>query len=165
VNVTQRLRIASTVALLTLPAMSSCGSNFNAPTDQVYQPGVGVNDRSGSIDVLHALIVSGEDGTGTLIAALVNNEVESDDALVGVAGFADDASIKVTARGDQVEIPAGELYQLAEEGNISVRADQVKPGRFIELTFSFELGESVTLEVPVVARSGDYANVPVPAAS
>ena len=162
---TQRLRIATAAAVLALPVMSSCGSNFNAPTDQVYQPGLGTNDRSGSIDVLHALIVSGEDGTGTLVAALVNNDVENDDTLVGVAGAGDDGSIKVQAQGGPVEIAAGELYQLADKGSVSVRADQIQPGRFVELTFSFERGESVTVEVPVVARSGDYANVPVPSAS
>lgn len=163
---TLRRSIATAAVALAVPVLSSCGSNFNAPTDQPYNPGVGVNDRSGTIDVLHALIVSGQGGSGTVVAALVNNDGENDDLLTSVAGAGDDASIGVEAEGDQVEIPAGELYQLADEGNISVQADQIQPGRFVELTFSFERGQSVTLEVPVVSNSEeDFAEVPVPSGS
>ena len=50
------------------------------PPTRCYTPSVGVNDRDGDIDVLHALVVSGAEGSGTVVAALVNNQQE-DDAL------------------------------------------------------------------------------------
>ena len=90
VNATLRRSIAAAAVALAVPALSSCGSNFNAPTDQVYTPGIGVNNRDGSVDVLHALIVSGEDGSGTIIAGLVNNDQRNDDALTEVAGAGDE---------------------------------------------------------------------------
>jgi len=74
--------------------LASCG--FDAPTDQMYTPGVGVNVRTGTVDVLHAAIVSDTDGSGTVIAALVNNDQDDPDRLVEVAGAEDDASITVT---------------------------------------------------------------------
>ncbi len=165
VNVSKRLRIVAAAVALAVPVLSSCSSNFNAPTDQVYTPGVGVNDRSGNIDVLHALIVSGEDGSGTLVAALVNNDQVNPDTLAGVSGAGDDASIEISDSGAQVEIPADGLVQLADDGDISVTATQVQPGRFIELTFNFENSESVSVEVPVVANTEEFAEVPLPSAS
>lgn len=160
-NVTLRRSIAAAAVALAATSLSSCG--FNAPTDQVYTPGVGVNDRSGTVDVLHALVVSGEDGSGTVIAALVNNDTENDDALTGVAGAGEDATIEVANSSAQVEIPAAGLYQLADEGSISVTGSQVRPGQFIELTFSFENAASITLEVPVVSSDDeDFVDVPLP---
>lgn len=161
-NVTVRRSIAAAVVALAVPVVSSCG--FDVQTEQVYTPGVGVNDRTGSIDVLHALVVTGEDGSGTVIAGLVNNDQENPDTLAGVAGAGPDASVGVSTGGAQVEIPAGGSYQLADEGAISVSATQVQPGRYIRLTFSFESAESVTMDVPVVANTDEFSDVPLPSA-
>jgi len=63
-----RRSIASAAVLLTVPALSACGVSFGAQTDQVYNPSVGVDDRSGAVDVLNALVVSGANGSGTVVA-------------------------------------------------------------------------------------------------
>jgi hypothetical protein len=163
VNATLRRSIATAAVALAVPVLSACGSNFDAPTDQVYTPGIGVNDRSGSVDVLHALIVSGEDGSGTVIAGLVNNDEQNADALTDVAGAGDDRAITVTVEGAPIEVPAGQLHQLADEGNVTVTGDQIQPGRFVELSFSFERGQTVEVEVPVVnADHADFGDVPLP---
>jgi hypothetical protein len=131
--------------------MSSCG--FDNPTDRVYNPTVGVNERSGTVDVLHALVVSGEDGSGTMIAGLANSASE-DDALTNLTG----AGVTVTG-GGPVDIPAGGFVQLADDGGVPIEGEGVTAGSYVELTFSFERGESVTLELPVVDRRGDYADI------
>lgn len=156
-NVTLRRSIAA--AVLLVPVLASCG--FNEPTDRVYTPGVGVNERSGTVDVLHALVVSGADGSGTVIAGLSNNDQEEGDALTRISGSGEDSGLTVTLDGP-VEIDPGASAQLAYETEISVEGESIKPGNFVELTFDFERGESVTVEVPVVARRGDYAEIPVP---
>ena len=38
----------------------------------------------------------------------------------------------------------------------------MKPGNFVALTFTFEKAEAVTVEMPVVARRGTFAEIPVP---
>jgi hypothetical protein len=157
VNLTLRRSIAA--AVLLVPVLASCG--FNEPTDRVYTPGVGVNERAGTVDVLHALVVSGADGSGTVIAGLSNNDREQDDALTRITGAGEDAGLSVTFEAP-LEIPRGGLVQLADETEVSVEGDSITPGAFVELTFSFEQGENVTVEVPVVARRGDYAEIPVP---
>jgi len=164
VNVTLRRSIAAAAVALVVPVLTSCGSNFNAPTDQVYNPGVGVNDRSGDVDVLHALIVSGEDGSGTVVAALVNNNTQEADRLTGVAGAGDDNAIGVTGVESPIAIPADALVQIADDG-IAVTGTQIQPGRFVGLSFSFENAQTVTLEVPVVANVEEFSDVPLPSAS
>ena len=158
VNLTLRRSIVI-AAVLTAPVLSSCG--FNEPTDRVYTPAVGVNERAGTIDVLHALVVSGADGSGTVVAGLSNNDVEEGDTLTEIAGSGADAGLSVEL-GAPIDVPAGQLVQLADEEPVSVEGEGLTAGTFVELTFTFERSETVTVEVPVVARRGEYAEIPVP---
>src|ERR1700752_1769155 len=56
--------------LLAVLGLSACG--FNYATDREYTPAAGLNYKSGTVDVLNALIVSSEEGSGTFIASLSN---------------------------------------------------------------------------------------------
>jgi hypothetical protein len=159
VNVRRSIAVAA--ALLAAPVMSSCGVNFGAQTDQVYNPAVGVNDRGGAVDVLNALVVSGKAGSGTVVATLVNNDQQHADSLKNVAGAGADSSI--TVQGDPTNIAAGGLVNLATQGKYTVRGRQVLPGRFVEITFSFDRGKAVTIQVPVVSSTDpDYAGIQTP---
>lgn len=141
-------------ALLLAPTLTACG--FSAQTDQVYQAAVGVNDRSGDVDVLNALVVSGADGSGTFAGTLVNKDTTEDATLDSVSGTG------ITASRRTVEVPAAGVARLAESGDVTVRGDEIKPGTFVELTLTFDTGQSTTVTVPVVAAEGDYADVPLP---
>lgn len=151
-------RSIAVIALALTPVLSSCG--FDQPTDRVYTPGVGVNERSGSVDVLNALVVSGSDGSGTLVASLSNNDSAEADRLTEVAGSGEDAGLQV--KGRAVDVEAGSIVSLPDDGEFSVRGDAVTTGAFLELTFRFERGDAVTVEVPVVDRRGPYTDIPVP---
>jgi hypothetical protein len=147
-------RRVAIAALLLAPALTACG--FSAQTDQVYQAAVGVNDRSGDVDVLNALVVSGEDGSGTFAGTLVNKDTTEDATLDSVTGTG------VTASRHTVDVPAGGVARLAETGEVTLRGDGIKPGSFVEVTLAFDSGQSTTVTVPVVAAEGDYAEVPLP---
>jgi hypothetical protein len=148
-------RRAAIAALLLAPALTACG--FSAQTDQVYQPAVGVNDRSGSVEILNALVVSGTDGTGTFAGTLVNENQTQDDVLESVSGPG------ITAPRSNVTIKAGDHVSLAQSGALILQGSSIKPGTFVDLTFSFGSGQSTTLKVPVVTASGDFADVPLSA--
>ena len=157
-----RRSIAAAVVVLAVPVLSSCGVSFGAQTDQVYNPSVGVDDQSGSVDVLNALIVSGTDGSGTVVASLANNDDQNDDSLTEVAGAGKDDGLDVTVGGDTA-IPASGLLNLADDGGISARGERVEPGNFVSITFSFERAQAVTLDVPVVsADDPTYEDIPTP---
>lgn len=162
-NATRQKILAAAAAFVALPALSACGVSFGAQTDQVYTPADGENDRQGQVDVLNALIVSGTDGSGRLIAGLANNDPAEDNELVAVQGAGENQAVTVTIDGT-AEIPAGEMIQLADEPMVSVEGDpeSIAPGRFVRLTFQLDSGESATLNVPVLAHDGYYSDVELP---
>src|SRR6478609_7881275 len=67
----RKLATAIGALVLAVPALSACG--FNYATEREYTPGNGTNYQHGVVDVLNAVIVAGEDGSGTFIASLSNN--------------------------------------------------------------------------------------------
>lgn len=155
---TLRSRFALAAVAVVVPALAGCGTNFNAQTDQVYNPSRGVTDRSGTIDVLNALVVSGTDGSGTVVATLANNTDEADKLLtVTIDGSA--ANINAAAGSTDIE-PLGHV-NLGTSGAVAGSGEGIVPGRFVELAFTFETGEAITVDAPVVPNTGDYADVPV----
>jgi hypothetical protein len=148
--------------------VASCSfgtSNFDAQTNQVYNPAEGVNDRSSTMDVLDALIVSDEDGRGRFIAGLVNNSHSTDDALISVAGSGKDAAIKGSLATPIDVVPDG-YVQLAADGvePVVLEGDPIVAGTFVEVTVSFNQADAVTLQLPVVTAEDDFAGITVPSA-
>jgi hypothetical protein len=162
VNVRRSIHRGTAVAalLVAAPLLSSCG--FDASTLQVYNPSVGVGDQSGIVDVLNVLVVSDEDGSGTLVAGLVNNNQVQADRLADVRPGGDDKNVTVEVTGP-TEIPPGDLLDLSDEGGVTVSGDNVVPGSWITLTFAFEHAASITVDAPVVdyEPEGPYHHVPV----
>lgn len=152
-----RRRLTTAAVALTLPVLTAglSGCGFDAPTDQRYNPAVGVNAQDGDVDALNVLIVSATPGSGTLVGSFSNNNQDEGDALAGVTG----PGVQVEL-GDQVDIPAGGLLTV-DDGSATVTGDRVESGNFVRLTFTFDNAESVTLQAPVVPHSGPYADVPV----
>lgn len=145
-----RLRAALAAgALVLVPTLSSCG--FDYATDAIYNQAVGVNDRSGDVDVLNALIVSGEEGSGTFIATFVHNDLEETAAFEGIGG-----SVEAGDFGS-LEIPAsvdGSL-NLLDEDPIGVTGD-FAAGDFVEVQLTFDTGQVTDIEVPVVPETGPH---------
>jgi hypothetical protein len=161
-----RRSIAVACVLLAAPALSSCGVSFGAQTDQIYNPTTGVDNRTGEVDVLNALIVSGSDGSGTVVAGLVNNDPRNDDTLTDVGpGKPGKQDITGTVNPPDT-IKARGLLNLAQDGNVTVTGPTIKPGVFIPLTFTFAHAAAITVNVPVVSGSDPvYSSVPLPSAS
>jgi hypothetical protein len=159
-----RSRARQLLALtLAAPLLAACGPNFGAQTDQVYNPAEGVNDRSTDMNVLNALVVAEEDGSGRLIAGLANTGDEEIE-LTGVVGDGND--VQFGTDGGEAAVPAGGFLQLANEGAaaISATGEDVQIGEFLRLTMSFSNGDEVDLNVPVVVPGEDYADVELPPA-
>ena len=160
--VTARHRLAAAVLVLAAPVLSACGGNFNQQTNQIYNPAEGVDERSGRVDVLNAMIVSSENGSGTVIATLVNNDLDREDGLRSIAGAGDDSDLQVTP-GGPTAIPAGGLLNLAERGRNFAVGERVRAGYFVNVTFTFTRAEAITVNVPVVnGEEPEYTSVPQP---
>lgn len=142
---------ASALVLAATPLLSSCG--FNYATDRVYTPATGVNDRDASVDVLGAVIVSAQDGSGTFIASFADNKEFQPATVDSMSG--DNLTV---APFSPVKIPGGGLVNLAKTGGFVVRGDIVA-GDYTPVSITFGTGETVSLTVPVVAADGYYVGL------
>lgn len=147
-----RRRLASAALVLLVAFLAACG--FNQQTDQVYQPAVGTNDRSGTVDILGAVVVSDAAGSGTFIASLVNKDTGKADSLVSITG----ANLQA-ATAAPVAVAPQVLVNLADQAPIKVTGADVKPGGFVRLTLTFSSGQKTDVNVPVVANTGVFASV------
>jgi hypothetical protein len=147
-----RRRLAAVAMVLLVPTLGACG--FGYQTDKVYQPGVGVNDRSGTVDVLAAVVVSSTDGEGTLVASLVNKDSAKDDTLVNVTGDGLDVSLSAP-----LPIPADSLVNLADTGAISVKGETVVPGKFARLKLTFQNGQETEINAPIVPQEAEFSDI------
>lgn len=148
----RRSLVRATAALALAAPLTSCG--FDYATDRYYNVAHGANDRDGAVDVLNAMVVSTEAGSGTFIASLSNNSTEEAQTFSELTGEG-----LTIAEFQPVEIPAGGLVNLAEPAtDIKVEGD-FTAGDFIAVEIGFESGERTQLEIPVVPNSGEYAGL------
>jgi hypothetical protein len=147
-----RLTLLAAGALLASPLLGGCG--FNYQTDRINTISAGVNDRSGQIDVLGAVVIAGQDDLGLFAATLVNNDLEGDATTLDKLEPTEQVS---PSAGEQpVEIPAGGRVSLFQTGGIAVSGD-FTAGDFVDVTLSFSTGQVTTVEVAVVTPCRQYS--------
>ena len=141
--------------------LASCAAGFNAQTQQQYQAGEGISDRSTDIYVLNALVVADDQGNGTLVGTLINQRGEADELQkVSVIG-ADGKPIKTTKLASPVPLGYQESLQLQSDGLVRLTGDGVQAGDFITVTFTFGNAAPIEIEVPIVPTGRMYTSVPV----
>jgi hypothetical protein len=150
------LRLVAGALVLALPLLGSCG--FGKATDRVYTPAAGTNDRDGVVKVLSAVIVAAQPDSGTFLASLSNSSTDTDYTLTGVAGNGDWSDLKVEPSDLSIDVPARGFVNLVDEDPITVAGD-FDPGRVAELTLTFDSGDTVTMDVPVVYACNAYAGL------
>ena len=155
------LALVTGALLLTAP-LASCG--FDNATDRVNTIAAGTSDRDTSVDVLNAVIVSAKDGSGTLVATFVNNDLDAQAQVESIQpGSSDSDSDRVSkVEFSPISIDPDGLVNLAGEGQgIPVKGDFVA-GDVVPLTFELSGAQQVDLDVPVVPDCGDYEGIDGP---
>ena len=143
------LALATCALAVCAPVLTSCG--FDYATDRIYTPAAGVNNREASVDVLGAVIVSAEEGSGVFVASFANNSTEEPATVEALEGV--DQSQLAASDSRPIEVPPGGLVNLADEGGIEVTGE-VAAGEFVPVAIQFGNGERVQLDVPVVTNCG-----------
>ena len=147
------LRLVAGALVLALPLLGSCG--FGKATDRVYTPAAGTNNRDKDVDVLAAVVVAAQPDSGTFVASLSNNSAKEAGELTSVAGSGDWADLTIAPSDLSIEIPARGFVNLLNEDPITVSGD-FDAGQVVELTLSFDNGDTVTMDVPVVFACNAY---------
>lgn len=156
-------RTAIVIAAALALALTGCGANFEAQTYGTRTVADGTNAAAGAIAVRNAAIVPPESGDmheageDVDVVLTLTNDGPDDDRLVGVTSSAAE-SVELLSDGEEVD--ELELPRLGTTGNLAgLRlvglSEDLRPGRFIELTMRFETNGETTVQVPV-ATTGEY---------
>jgi hypothetical protein len=151
--------------VLAVPGVSACG--FDYATDRSNTIANGPSNQDGTVDVLNAVIVSGEEGSGTFIATLANNSTQESASLESLS-FGTNSTIQV-ASFEPIEVKPHGSVNLADGQGIKV-SGEFAAGEFLNVSLGFDSGESAQVHVHVVAEDDEYADldngtgVPSPAA-
>lgn len=150
-------RLAAASLLLAAPGLTACG--FGAQTDQPYQPGVGSNVRGESLNVLGATVVLPFGTEGTFSASIANSDPSSPAQLTGITG--EDVEVQLL---EELAVPADGLLNLSDTGAVLVtfNDDTLSAGGYTRMTLSFDTGEEIEINVPIVNDEEEFADV-VPA--
>ena len=143
--------LAAGALLLAVP-LSSCG--FDNATEREYTQAAGANNRDASVDVLNAVIVSADEGSGTFVATFVNNDVSEDGTIEAITPTVDTAHV---ADFSPITVdPGGHVY-LGAEGEEGVAVEgEFGAGATVPMTFELSGGQVVQMTVPVVPNCHEF---------
>ena len=141
-----------TGALLMTAPLTACG--FDKATDRVNTIVVGTSDRDTSVDVLNAVVVSAEEGSGTFIASFVNNDLE-EPATVSAITPQDPEAVQVPDFSP-IEIEPNGIVNLAEDDQGVAVEGEIEAGGLVTMTVELESGDLIELDVPVVPNCDEY---------
>lgn len=149
------LALVSGALLLSAP-VASCG--FDPATDRINTITPGTSDRDGTVDVLNAVIVSAEEGSGVLVTTLVNNDNEQEASLDSVT--ADDAEAVQVGEFSAISIDPNGMVNLAAEDQEGIPVEgELAAGDVVPLTLQLSGGQVVQLDVPVVWNCEEFAGI------
>lgn len=159
----RRLAVPALVGLA-LPLLAGCAQGFGAQTNQLYQPGPGLENRSSDVYVINAVIVTNGTGNGTLVAALMN-QVHPGDRLVSTTATTSTGKALTVTGGSGTLLPtlmSVQLNDLASGGFGGIRlTGTLTAGTIATMTFTFLHAAPVTMDVPVVTQSDQFTSVDV----
>ena len=149
------LALVSGAILLTAP-LTSCG--FDPATNRVNTISQGTSDRDGTVDVLNAVIVSAEEGSGVFITTLVNNDLEDEATLDSLA--ADDAEAVQVGEFPAITVDPNGLVNLADDDQEGIPVDgELAAGDVVPMTMQLSGGQVVQLDVLVVSNCEEFAGL------
>jgi hypothetical protein len=139
--------------LVTTATLTACG--FDYPTDRINNLTAGVDYRGGTVEILNAVVVAQQANSGTFIATFVNGDATKSVALQSVSG--DNTSIS-NVQAPPFTLGPNTLRNLATDGGIPV-SGTFALGQFVNLTFTFDDGETANISVPVVADDEQWTGL------
>ena len=163
------LAVAAVAALV--PAIAGCEAGSNSPTQQWHQPTPGATGAVSSISISNAFVLGASAqsalpaGSSAGVFLALSNDGASSDQLVSISAPGAAASVQFPSGGIRVGGGQTVLLQGPEPAILLQQTTRaLTGGQDIPLVLDFRNAGSVTLQVPVMPRSGYYATyAPAPA--
>lgn len=148
------LALLSGALLLSAP-LASCG--FDPATNRINTITPGATNRDASVDVLGAVVVSAEEGSGTFIASFVNNDL-SEPATIEALEPQGETSAQVVDFSP-IEVEPNSLVNLAEDDQgVGVEGDFAAGDR-LPMVVRLSSGDPVEIDVPVVPNCREWEGI------
>ncbi|GAA4673390.1 hypothetical protein [Nocardioides nanhaiensis] len=144
------LRLAAIGVLVSAPLLASCG--FDEATNRINQITAGTTVHADEVTLSNVVIVSEEEGSGTLHGLVASRNADDVITLTGVEGEG------VTATDGEIELEPYGRGQL-EEAGLRIDGEPVAPGRVLPMTFVFDDGSEVPVDVFVKRACGQYTGL------
>jgi copper(I)-binding protein len=171
----RRLLIGAGAMAILIPAIAGCEAGENAPTIEFHSASSGAHTVFNGITITNAFVLSNPSGSSLpagsnagLFVGLFNTNTSADE-LTGASAPGTAASVSLT--GGTVALgPESSAYLTGPQPDL-VLNNLTKPlagGTTVEITLTFAHAGSVSLEVPVEAKSfywATYSPAPSPVAT
>ncbi len=158
-------RAASAVLALALAAsLSSCAAGFEAATDKVQADNA--SGEAGSVLARALVVVKSKNAIPAALAGTLINRGPQNDVLERIELTENTPGARTITLTPDLTIRAGEVLPFGTEGNAPLTvpdAADLRVGNFADLVLRFRTAGEIRLQVPVVVRSGFYADI-VPSA-
>lgn len=166
---TSRHRVFAVAALLAAtPVLAACGAGQDANIYRPYHATEAVNAQQNGISVAHAFLLGPDSGavlpTGSsvpLYLTIVNNGT-APDRLTAVT--VDDQSANAAGRiTGSLQVSPGQSLDAGKPSPQIFLDDTKAPlrgGESVKLTLRFEQAGDISLNVPVITRSREFATLP-----
>jgi copper(I)-binding protein len=167
-TVARRMLIAAVVLLV--PALAGCEAGLNAPTLEFHPASSGAHDVVNDITISNAFVLGPASGSTLPAGASASffvglyNGGQGDDTLLSVS--APTAAKSATIDGGSVSLPVDTSANLTGPEPKVVLSGLTRPlagGQAIPIILDFQHAGAVTLEVPVMPHSYEYASYSPPA--
>lgn len=122
------------------------------------EPGIGVMEKTGTVEAFGLAVVVDEKGQGVLVGTLLNYG-RTDDRLRKVSVTSERGSIDVQTRADRAVLPVGESIQLHERRLVTLASEHLRPGFMVEMRFDFLDSFDIATLVPVERPTGPYKQI------
>jgi copper(I)-binding protein len=166
----RRLVLAAAAAAALIPVLAGCEAGTSAPTLQFHPPTDSATENAGTIAIRNLFVLGAPLGrdlaagsSASVFLALINTAPDRPDTLVSITAPGTAASVTLPAGG--IPVTAGHPVYYAGPFAQVVLRDLIRPvrsGSAVRLQLNFASAGSVTIEVPVMPRAGQYATLATP---
>jgi hypothetical protein len=164
------LVLAAAAAAALIPALAGCEAGTNAPTLQFHPPTDSATENAGTIAIRNLFILGAPLGrdlaagsSASVFLALINTGTP--DTLVSVSAAGTATSVTLPVGG--IPVTAGHPVYNGGPFPQVILQDLIRPvasGSAVRLVLTFASAGSVSIEVPVMPRAGQYATLAPPPA-
>ncbi|MEI2810361.1 MAG: hypothetical protein V9F00_09195 [Nocardioides sp.] len=166
-SATRRLLASTALTFGLLAGTSGCAlTGFHDATTRDYTAanGVNVDEPTNDIAIIGTVVVSAEDGTGTLVGNLAN-KTDEPIALMSVKGVPGNTTV-TSSEFAPITVPGRAGVPLAGGDVEGIRLiGDFAAGDFLKLTLAFDNGDQILVNAPVAADDhafDGFDNAPAP---